>query len=157
MKKNPDTDIAAIMQLFMQRLIALDRAEKVCHGVTLSQAYTIGTVHKHGEISMNELSQELGLATSTLTRVNDLLVRDGIVCRNACVADRRKVKVCLTEKGKALAVKLNECSQQFWADIIAAIPVNKREQIVESLELLLNALKGVGQGCCQEKKIQSVD
>ncbi|MBN2011997.1 MarR family transcriptional regulator [candidate division KSB1 bacterium] len=151
MKSN--IDIAELMRRLMQRIVSLDRAEKVCQGVTLSQAYTIEAIRKHDMIPMNELSQELGLAISTLTRVNDVLVRDGIVCRNPCETDRRKVNICLTEKGKELAEKLCDCSTKFWSDIIAAIPKEKHGQIYESLDLLLDVLEGVDQGCCQKDSI----
>ena len=143
-------DIAELMRVFMQRLISLDRAEKVCHHVTLSQAHTIGAIHQHGMISMNELSQELGLAISTLTRINDVLVRDGIVCRNACKTDRRKVNLCLTPKGSELAITLNTCSTRFWEKIIIDIPDDKRSQVMESLELILNSLGKIEGSCCQK-------
>jgi len=148
--KNHYQQFTATMIRFIKKIMAMDRAEKLCYGVTLSQAYTIGTIHEKEKLTMNELSQEMGLAISTLTRITDVLVRDDIVCRNQSVKDRRKVLVCLTDKGKELAEKLDKCGAQFWANIINGVPKEKREEVVENLRLLLNALEGADQACCHK-------
>ncbi|MBC8185831.1 winged helix-turn-helix transcriptional regulator [candidate division KSB1 bacterium] len=139
---------SAIMSQCIQKIIALDRAEKVCYGVTISQAYTIGAIHKSEIITMKELSQQLGLAISTLTRIVDVLVRDDIVCRNQSQQDRRKVNICLTEKGKDLAEQLKECGEKFWAKILEAIPDKKKQEITDNLNLLLKAIEGAEKVCC---------
>lgn len=51
---------------------------------------------------MNQLSERMSLARSTMTRVVDTLVRDGILERVRDREDRRLVEVQLTEKGKDL-------------------------------------------------------
>ena len=141
---------SSIMSQSVQKIVALDRAEKVCHGVTISQAYTIGAVQKNETITMKELSQELGLAISTLTRIVDVLVRDDIVCRYQSEQDRRKVNICLTEKGKDLADKLKDCGEKFWAKIFEAIPEKKKQEITDNLSLLLKAIEGAENLCCKK-------
>ena len=141
---------SAIMSQCIQKIIALDRAEKVCYGVTISQAYAIGAIHKSEIITMKELSQELGLAISTLTRIIDVLVRDEIVCRNQSDLDRRKVNICLTEKGKYLAEKLRDCGEKFWEKIFEAIPNEKKKEITDNLNLLLKAIEGAEKVCCKK-------
>ena len=137
-----------IMSLCIQKIITLDRAEKVCFGLTISQAYTIGAIQKNEILTMKQLSQELGLAISTLTRIVDVLVRDNIVCRNHSEQDRRKVNICLTEKGKDLAEKLKECGKLFWTKIFKTIPEEKRQQLTDNLSLLLKAIEGAEKACC---------
>ena len=97
---------------------------------------------------MKELSQAVGLAISTLTRILDVLVRDKIVCRYQSQQDRRKVNICLTKKGKALAEKLNECGEKFWSKIFEAIPPQKKQEITDNLSLLLHAIEGAEKACC---------
>lgn len=133
---------SSIMSQFLQKIIAIDRAEKVCYGVTFSQAHTIGAIHKNDVLTMNELSQELGLAISTLTRIIDVLVRDGIVSRNHNEQDRRKVDICLTDKGKELAEKLHACSEHFWSNIFESIPDEKKEEVTQNLHMLFKVLGG---------------
>jgi DNA-binding MarR family transcriptional regulator len=148
MSENLNLQFIEIMSRFVQKIMAMDRAEKYCYGVTLSQAYVTATVQRRKILSMNELSQELGLAISTLTRIVDVLVRDDIVCRNPSEEDRRKVCICLTEKGKELAGKLQACSEQFWSKIYSMIPAKKQVLVTENLDILLQAIEGAEKNCC---------
>ena len=148
MKNEQFQEFSKIISRFIQKIIAMDRSEKGCRGVTLTQSYTINAIYENKTLSMNELSQKLGLATCTLTRITDVLVRDGIVLRNACQIDRRKVKICLSEKGENLAKDLRECNGQFWSKIFDTIPENKKELIVEDLTILLAALQNADKKCC---------
>ena len=135
------------MSRLVHRIMIMDRSEKLCYGVTLSQAYTIGALQKNSMLTMNELSQELGLAMSTLTRIIDVLVKNEIVMRQQSTQDRRKVCVELTDKGKDLAEKLKVCGEKFWQKIIDEIPREKMDEIANNLQILLNALEKAEQTC----------
>ncbi len=150
MENDSGSQFIEIMSRFVQKIMAMDRAEKYCYGVTLSQAYVIDSLQRNEILSMNELSQEMGLATSTLTRVVDVLVRDEIVCRNANEQDRRKVCTCLTDKGKDLAKKLHACSEQFWSKIFSVLPDEIKKQVPGNLAALLQAIENADQTCCSK-------
>lgn len=151
MENDLSSQFIEIMSRLVQKILAMDRAEKYCYGVTLSQAYVINSLQRKEILSMNELSQEMGLATSTLTRVVDVLVRDEIVCRNANGQDRRKVCTCLTDRGKELAAKLQACSEQFWSKIFSTLPDEIKKQVPGNLAAILQAIEGAGQTCCSKK------
>ena len=151
MTKKSDLQLAIVMSRFIQRIITLDRNEKACHGVTLSQHYMIDALYRKNILTMNELSKELNLAMSTSTRIVDILVRDGIVSRHPSESDRRKVCIRLTEKGREIAEKLNACTQQFWANILNAIPDEKKNQVSANMKMLLSALDAAQGSCCDVK------
>ena len=89
-----------ILNLAYQRFNALQRGEKRCFGVTMSQCVALETLHREGPMPVRELSQRLGLDTSTVTRLVDVLVRDGMAQRARDEAgDRRRVFVSLSETG----------------------------------------------------------
>jgi DNA-binding MarR family transcriptional regulator len=132
----------------MQKIMVLDRQEKMCWGVTLSQHYVIDTLDRKKVLTMNELSRELGLAVSTLTRIIDVLVRDEIVSRNHSTQDRRKVCIELTDKGKELAENLKECAKYFWGAVLKTIPDEKKKEITDNLKVLLTALDQAGDTHC---------
>ena len=148
MTENSSSQFIEIMKRFVQKITPLDRAEKYCYGVSLSQAYVIAALQRENILSMNELSQELGLATSTLTRIIDVLVRDDFVCRNASEQDRRKVCICLTKKGKDLATKLQTCSELYWSKIFNTLPEEIKKRIHNDLAMLLHAIESADQTCC---------
>ena len=51
---------------------------------------------------MNDLSGDIHLSQSALSRAVDRLERDGLVKRSMCADDRRGVFVCLTDQGRRL-------------------------------------------------------
>ncbi len=145
--------LSDVMAQVIQKMIIMDRAEKNCYGVTLSQSYTIDILYQHDQLTMKELSQKLGLAISTLTRIVNVLVRDEIVYRAQSDQDRRKVLIGLTEKGKKLAEKIQKCSCQFWAKVFDSIPADNYHQLKQSLNILLNALNGMEKSCCSKNDL----
>jgi DNA-binding MarR family transcriptional regulator len=56
-----------------QRFNALQRGEKRCFGVTMSQCVTLELLQQEGRKTVRELAEGLGLDTSTVTRVVDVL------------------------------------------------------------------------------------
>ncbi|MBD3287984.1 MarR family transcriptional regulator [candidate division KSB1 bacterium] len=144
--------LSDIMNQIIQKMIVMDRAEKFCYGVTLSQAYTIDILHQQEQLTMNELSQKLGLAISTLTRIIDVLVREQIVYRAQSDLDRRKVLIGLTDKGKELAEKLQKCSCEFWAKVFDSIPAIKRTELESNLNVLLQALNSINKSHCTKNE-----
>ena len=137
-----------VIDRLMHKLTVLDRSEKFCYGVTISQCYTIETLYKKKSLSMNELSRDLGVAISTLTRILDILYRDGIITRSHSSEDRRKVIIALTDKGNGLAEKLINCSEEYSREILDNIPAEKRGNVIECLEIFNNALEKVKNKCC---------
>lgn len=136
----------------MQKIMTLDRQEKMCQGVTLSQHHVIDALARKKRLAMNELSQEVGVAVSTLTRIVDVLVRDGIVARRHSEQDRRKVCIELTEKGAELAETLKQCAEYFWGAVLTTIPHEKKQEISENLRILLHALEQANDSHCPRKR-----
>ncbi|UCH93442.1 MAG: MarR family transcriptional regulator [Candidatus Aminicenantes bacterium] len=131
-----------------RKLNLLNRDQKVCYGITLSQCCAIETLEQKGLLSMNELSQHQGVTLSTMTRVVDVLVRDGVFQRVSSPGDRRKVCIELTEEGKNLAEKLKKCTEAYTKEILAQIPVDRQSQVIESVDLLIKAIESVNPKCC---------
>lgn len=143
---------AVHMGRLIQKILAIDRSNKLNFGVTLTQAYVIGTLYIKQTMSMNELSNELGVAISTLTRIVDVLVRNKWVSRNPSQQDRRKVCVQLTETGKILARKLNVYTEKFWTNVLQSIPDKELNALFENIKLLNNALEKSASQCILNRR-----
>lgn len=61
-------------------------------------------------IPISELSKKTGLAKTTLTSMLDRLERSGHIRREPDAADRRAVRICLTESAEALREKYENVS-----------------------------------------------
>jgi DNA-binding MarR family transcriptional regulator len=136
------------MGQFVKKFTIRDRNEKFCYGVTLTQCYTLESIANQKKMTMLQLSNELGLAISTITRVVDILVRDGFIQRYHGKQDRRNVYVELMDKGREMAEKLKVCSEQSWLGVFNQIPHSKRSRIIEDVELLYMILEEVNRKCC---------
>ncbi len=152
MNKYHKREFAEALKNLLRKVNRIDRNEMFCHGVTVSQCQIIDILHDHNEISMNQLSGETGLAMSTLTRIVDLLVRDEIVMRERKPDDRRKVIVTLTEKGRELQGKLKSCFDEYTLEILRKIPEERREDVVNVLNLLDSAVSTHLYQCCSISK-----
>ena len=141
------SEFSTVLDQLIRKLNILDRNEILCHGVTVTQCYLIDTLNKKDVMTMNRLSIELGLAISTLTRIIDILVRDKIVQRKRGTEDRRKVLVELTEYGKEISNKLVKCGNEYKMEILKNIPHEKKAEIIDSLNILNNALKKIEIKC----------
>ena len=141
-------EVKELVLQFVKLYNSVDRNEKACYGVTVPQCYTLLAFERKGKMAMNELSAELGLSSSTMTRNVDLLVRRGHLERVRDDNDRRVVFVQLTKSGKELTAKLSACERDFFADALRAIPKSEWENMTSSLKLLLTALKEKGAICC---------
>lgn len=135
-KSDINIEFSKALGKLIRKVSRVDRDEKICYGVTVSQCHIIEVLSERGLLSMNELSSKLGLAVSTLTRILDVMVRNGIVDRNRDSADRRKVLVKLSKTGEVLSKKLKKCSHEYSLQILEKIPLEKRMDIIESLKLL---------------------
>jgi DNA-binding MarR family transcriptional regulator len=83
---------------------ALEKALQDEHEIGLSEFETLDRLvdANCGKYRMNDLSGDIHLSQSALSRAVARLEREGLVSRSMCADDRRGVFVCLTEKGKQL-------------------------------------------------------
>ncbi len=131
-----------------RRFNALQRGETRCFGVTMSQCVTLETLLEHGAIAVRDLAQRLGLETSTVTRLLDVLERDGMVERQRGQAtDRRRVLASLTEKGESLARDLQGCGDAYCERILERIPKDRRADVIGGFEVLIEALEELDEQC----------
>jgi DNA-binding MarR family transcriptional regulator len=90
---------------------------------------------------MNEVARSLGVAMSTATQLADRLERLGLVERRADPADRRVVRLALTEAGRsAIAEHARERDARIAVAMQRLTPV-EREAVLNGLRLLETAAR----------------
>lgn len=119
-------------------------------GVTTSQASVLLSFPAKDTLSMNELSSEVGVDTSTMTRMVDQLMSKNLVSRQADNQDRRIVRVGLTEIGFKLREAMKGAVEGFYKDSLDEIPVDKRAMIISCLEILNRAFSKGLENCCKK-------
>lgn len=155
MNTRSDRKLSVVMNRFMRQVMMMERQEKLCWGVTLSQHYVIDALYRRQVLTMNALSKEVGLAVSTLTRVVDVLVRDDVIARKHSEEDRRKVYIELTNKGRELAENLRACAERFWGAVLEELPNTQKKAIAENLRMLLTAMDKVDDTHCPKTHVST--
>lgn len=111
-----------------------------CCGVTIAQCHALLEIGKKKELSLVDLSNILGLDPSTLSRTIDTMVTGELVDRNANPEDRRYVTLSLTGKGQDIYDRINRTFDQYYHSIFSRIPIEKQQQVMESISLLTRAV-----------------
>ena len=136
------------LSLAYRRVNALQRGEKRCFGVSMSQCVALELLLQQGPMTVRDMASDLGLDTSTVTRVVDVLVRDGMARRTRDEKrDRRFVFVSLTARGRALAEKLERCADDYSERILHRIPAEMREDMIHTLRVLIEAIDDLPAAC----------
>lgn len=141
-------DFSLSVSKLIKKLNLLNKDQKSCYGLTMSQCFTIEALAQSKILTMNKLSHELGVNVSTTTRIIDVLLRDGKVKRRDNLKDRRQVCIELTPAGIELAEKLKQCSNQYAQKIFDKIPEQNKLEVIKSLEILINSLDSSNNTYC---------
>jgi DNA-binding MarR family transcriptional regulator len=142
--RDAPADFAARLQRLLYQLVQLyQRCETLClaqQDVTVAQAYTLLALPPDGDVTMNELSETMGLAASTMTRTMDQLVRKGLARRGHDAADRRVVCVALSAKGQQLRRTLDRAQRAFFQTTLKQLDADERASVVHGLETAVRLL-----------------
>lgn len=129
------------LRLLVKHLGILDKKEGCCCGLTCTQFYAILEIGKMSKITLKDLSTNLNLDKSTVSRTVDSLVKMELVNIETLPENRKYVSITLSIKGKDLFNKIENGAEQYYKKILAFIPEDKRTQVIESINLLLLSVK----------------
>jgi DNA-binding MarR family transcriptional regulator len=116
------------------------------HGLTMSEYEVLLLLSREPDHSMRriDLSREVRLSPSGVTRMLDRLEVTGLVEKGSCAKDARVTYAVLTEAGMK---KLRECSPDHFAAIERLIGERLSDEEVKSLGELLGRLSDLDGDC----------
>lgn len=132
----PDELAAASLRLLRAfAALAEQSLDATAPELTLQQFRALTVLHEDGPKSAASLAASLGIAPSTLTRLGNRLVRDGLADRVTDPDDRRAVVLSATRRGartaeRVKAWRLGELARRF-----DAVPPRTRRTVLAALEL----------------------
>jgi len=130
------------------------RSDGGCCGLSLAQCHTLLEVGNAGQVSLVDLASILSLDASTLSRTIQGLVMLGLVNRTTSDKDRRCVSISLTEQGREVYDKIESTFNDYFAQVIELIPVEKQNAAIDGVAAFADALKAhnhSASGCAGEK------
>lgn len=129
-----------LIRLILKQLGSMEKEGAACCGATIGQCQAIQEIGLAKELSLNQLAELLNLDKSTMSRTVNNLVTQGFAERITPSSDRRSVKIELTEKGKTVFYSIDKGLESYFQSILAGIPGEKQQQVVESLWLLVDSV-----------------
>ena len=146
--KNTADILREIVRVLERKLGVLDDLQSSCCGVTFAQCHAIVEIGRSGSISLNDLADVLGLDKSTMSRTINNLVENDLVVREIDPTDRRYITIRLTAKGVQSFHEIETGMRVYFTQIFQSIPEAKRDQVIESLQILIKAISE--NDCCHK-------
>jgi DNA-binding MarR family transcriptional regulator len=119
--------------------IAVRSVAAVDVDLTLTQYRVLVLLSYTGDRRTVDLANELGVNSSTATRMVDRLVRRRLVTRSARPDDRRANQVEITSAGRAIVGAVMEHRRAEVRKLLRKVPIEKRQALVDSLDALCAA------------------
>lgn len=143
------------LRRFERLVVSQFKTASCCTGVTLAQCHALMELDGRGALPLVELARGLGLDKSTLSRTVDGLVNIDLVARRSHPGDRRRIQLCLTEKGQRTCAHINDNNDALFRRVFKRIPPAERESVRAGFQTLVAALAaesgGAGDICPTEK------
>ncbi|MBK1811061.1 MarR family transcriptional regulator [Clostridium sp. YIM B02505] len=111
-----------------------------CCGITISQCHALVEIGRANSISLNQLAELLNLENSTMSRTVNNLVSNDLAKRDIDPQDRRYVTISLTDNGQKVYEGIEKDMNLYFKKIYDTIPQDKKKQVLESIEILLEAI-----------------
>ncbi len=145
-KENNSVQLREMVRILERKLGVLeDYQVSCCGGVTMAQCHALVEIGRAKSISLNELAELLNLESSSMSRTVNNLVKSNLVKRDIDPMDRRYVTISLTEDGNKMFNDIEENMNLYFTKIYSSLPADKSDQVMESLQLLINA---IGKNVC---------
>jgi DNA-binding MarR family transcriptional regulator len=141
MKNNSlNKEIRDLMDTVMKDMYLLDKEIETTFGLTSARVFTLLAFNTSEIMKMKELSNALSLTSSTMTRMIDNLVKEGLVERGHEPRDRRLVIVKLTNEGKRLTGNIKEYKEKYFKSVMENVESDGKE-MASSLKILIDAFE----------------
>ena len=116
--------------------------------MTVAQAATLEALGREGTMRLGRLGKLLGIAPSTLTRNFTRLEEAGLVRRTSDEEDGRAARVELTDKGRRARLRLEAMEDEFAQRVLDRLSPAAREEALDGLAALLDAVRAETESCC---------
>jgi len=125
-------EFGELLKAFLLDLQSLFRFQVSNPDLTLPQILLLSSISDEG-VDMSSLSKQMGVDNSTMTRLIDVLIRNGWAIKYKNKKDGRVVMVEITKKGEVLQEEIDKNIDKFGYEIYNSISPENREEVMEIL------------------------
>jgi DNA-binding MarR family transcriptional regulator len=100
--KTATSELASELRVSLMRLARRLRAERLDEGLTPTQLAVLGTLDRHGPMTLGELAAHEKVQPPSMTRTTAILDERRLLTRVTQDVDRRQVRIAISDAGLAL-------------------------------------------------------
>jgi DNA-binding MarR family transcriptional regulator len=112
-------------------------------GLTMSQLRLMAALLQSGSLTVGELAEELSVRPPTVTGLTDRLIKQDLIERSSDPADRRVVRVDLTEEGRRVLAEIEVVGRTYMAEVLKRMGHEKANEFVRVLTGFTDVAKAV--------------
>lgn len=134
-------ELRELLRILVRQLGMLDNHQTKFCQISPLQCQALVEIGRAKKLTLNQLAELLDVENYTMSRNINTMVDKDIVHRITDSKDRRYIQLSLTNKGKVLYIDIEKDMEQYYQTVLSSIPNKKKEQILESLHLLIKAIQ----------------
>lgn len=119
--------------------------------ISVAHAHALMTLRASGELTQQALGAALCIDKSNVARLCAKLVEVGHAHQRPCDQDGRSRRISLTARGERLAGEIEAASGARFGALLAALPAQRRGQVIEVLQALNDALEAIPPSCAERE------
>lgn len=123
--------------LFRRLMVQMPNEVPGVGRVTLEQWGLLTMLERRGSATMGEIASHRNVALNTATAIVDRLSGGGLVERGHDLADRRVVRVAITEQGRDLVTALRERRREMFGQILDGLSEAEVDEISAAIPALM--------------------
>jgi DNA-binding MarR family transcriptional regulator len=97
---------------------------------------TLGFLNRHAGASLSDVADHIGLTLPSMSKLVDKLVERKLVTREFDTADRRRVTLALTGRGRAILQAARATTQAYLAEALSTLSPAERATVVQAMRVL---------------------
>ena len=111
--------------------------------ITIDQWLVLNAIHEKPDITQFEIASKVFKDTASVTRIIDLLIKKGLLIREAHNSDRRRFTLELTAEGRKLITKITGVVERNRAIALQGITEKELIRMKETLNNIIDNCKKV--------------
>jgi DNA-binding MarR family transcriptional regulator len=128
-------EILDVVPVIMRDIRTQMRSRKT-HDLTVPQFRTLTYVNRNTEASLSNVSNHLGIALPSTSKLVDDLLKKGLLTREEHPVDRRRLKLALTSKGLSILEASRKGALEVLSEKIAGLNATERANIAAAMQTL---------------------
>ena len=138
-----DTPTEGVLLREVARMHVHSQREQVacCNGTTSTQCLILTEIGRNGPMTLADLGRHTSLDKGWLSRAVETLVQAGLLTKALGDADRRTIRIALSQAGETRYQQLNKTLDAHAQRVMARIPLAEREQVAHALTRLYQSLQ----------------